>query len=87
VEPDRVLAIRPALTQYLREYDDCMGKRSNTARLATRVDGQWGADDGKRHEPTADRAGERMRRIPRWTRTLDSIAWVGSGFVPGDAPM
>ena len=56
MDADGVLAIRPALKQYLHEFDNCMGKRSNRAHLATFFAGQLGDGDRKSIEPIADRA-------------------------------
>lgn len=63
MEADGVLALRPALTEYLREFDDCMGKRSNRAHLATYVAGQLGDGDRKSIEPIADRANVPPRTL------------------------
>ena len=58
-----MLAIRPALKQYLHEFDDCMSKTSNRAHLATSVAGQLRDADRKSIEPIADRARVTQRTL------------------------
>ena len=40
MDADTVLRIRPALTDYLKEFDDCFGRVTTRRHLDTYVEGQ-----------------------------------------------
>lgn len=61
-----ILKIKPALTEYLHEFDGCMGRVTNRGHLATYVTGQLSDLDRKSIEPIADAA-----RVP--PRTLQEF--------------
>ena len=57
-----ILEIKPALTQFLRTFDDCLGRVTNRRHLVTYVSGQLSDLDRKSIEPIADAAGCRRVR-------------------------
>lgn len=63
MDADTILRIRPELTEYLHEYDACMGRVSNRDHLATYVAGQLSDLDRKSVEPMADAAGVPPRTL------------------------
>ena len=42
MDADTILRIKPALTRYLHEFDDCFGRRQTRGHLDTYVRGQLG---------------------------------------------
>ncbi len=57
MEAEAILEIRPALTHYLHQYDDCFGRRTARRHINTYVEGQLGPLPRKSLEPMADAAG------------------------------
>jgi len=57
MDADTVLRIKPALTQYLHEFDGCFGRITARQHLDTYVQGQLGDLLRKSVEPMADAAG------------------------------
>jgi SRSO17 transposase len=58
-----VLEIRPALTAYLRQFDDCFARRQTREHLIAYVQGQLGDLPRKSVEPMADAAGMPPRTL------------------------
>jgi len=73
---DTVLRIRPALTAYLKEFDDCFGRVTTRRHLDTYVEGQLSDLRRKSVEPIADAAGTPPRTLQeflglfRWDEAL-----------------
>ena|GEM_PF-1066485 len=42
MKADTILRIRPTLTEYLRQYDDCFGRATARRHLSTYIAGQLG---------------------------------------------
>jgi SRSO17 transposase len=63
MDADTILRIKPELTQYLHEFDACMGRATNRGHLATYVAGQLSDLDRKSVEPMADAAGVPPRTL------------------------
>ena len=57
MDADTILRIKPALTQYLHEFDDCYGRVTARRHLDTYVQGQLSDLPRKSVEPMADAAG------------------------------
>lgn len=57
MDADTILRIKPALTQYLHEFDDCYGRVTARRHLDTYVQGQLSDLPRKSVEPIADAAG------------------------------
>jgi SRSO17 transposase len=57
MDAETILRIKPALTKYLRLYDDCFGRITARRHLDTYVQGQLGPLLRKSVEPIADAAG------------------------------
>ena len=55
--------LRPLLNQYLREFDDCFGRREPFEHLRTYVCGQLSDLHRKSMEPVADAAGQQPRNL------------------------
>jgi SRSO17 transposase len=72
MDADTIMGIRPALTQYLHEFDGCMGRVSNRAHMETYVYGQLGDLDRKSVEPIADAAGVPPRTLQEF---LSMFKW------------
>jgi SRSO17 transposase len=72
MDADTIMAIRPALTAYLHEFDDCMGRQSNRRHMATYVTGQLSDLDRKSVEPIADAAGVPPRTLQEF---LSMLKW------------
>lgn len=70
MDADTILRIKPALTQYLREFDGCMGRVTNQGHLATYVSGQLSDLDRKSIEPMADAAGTPPRTLQEFLGLL-----------------
>jgi SRSO17 transposase len=58
-----ILQIRPALTRFLHQFDDCFGRSQTRGHLATYVQGQLGDLPRKSIEPIADAAGTPPRTL------------------------
>ena len=63
MDADTVLRIRPALTDYLKEFDDCFGRVTTRRHLDTYVEGQLSDLRRKSVEPIADVAGTPPRTL------------------------
>ena len=63
MDADTIRRIRPALTQYLHQFDDCFGRCTARQHLATYVEGQLGPLPRKSLEPMADAAGIPPRNL------------------------
>ena len=72
MDADTIMEIRPALTQYLHEFDGCMGRVSNCAHMETYVSGQLSDLDRKSVEPIADAAGVPPRTLQEF---LSLMKW------------
>ena len=72
MDADTILRIRPMLTEYLHEFDGCMGRITNRAHLQTYVSGQLGDLDRKSVEPIADAAGVPPRTLQEF---LSMLKW------------
>ena len=74
-----ILRIKPALTEYLHEFDDCFGRRQTRGHLATYVQGQLSDLRRKSVEPMADAAGMAPRTLQeflslsRWDEPMARI--------------
>jgi len=60
---ETILRIKPALTQYLHEFDGCFGRITARRHLDTYVQGQLGDQPRKSVEPMADAAGVPPRNL------------------------
>jgi SRSO17 transposase len=65
-----ILRIRPALTEYLHEFDGCLGRVTNRDHLAAYVTGQLSDLDRKSIEPMADAAGVPPRTLQEFLGLL-----------------
>ena len=63
MDAQTVLEIKPALTRYLHEFDDCFGRCTTRRHLGTYVQGQLGDLPRKSVEPIADAAGTPPRTL------------------------
>lgn len=72
MDADTILRIRPMLTEYLHEFDGCMGRITNRSHLETYVSGQLGDLDRKSVEPIADAAGVPPRTLQEF---LSMLKW------------
>ena len=63
MDAETVLRIKPALTRYLHEFDDCFGRSQTRGHLGTYVRGQLGPLGRKSVEPMADAAGTPARTL------------------------
>ncbi len=72
MDADTIVRIRPMLTEYLHEFDGCMGRITNRAHLQTYVSGQLGDLDRKSVEPIADAAGVPPRTLQEF---LSMLKW------------
>jgi SRSO17 transposase len=63
MDADTILRIRPALTQYLKEFDGCFGRINTQQRFACYVRGQLSDLRRKSIEPMADAAGLPPRNL------------------------
>jgi len=63
MDADTILRIRPALTAYLKEFDDCFGRVTTRRHLDTYVEGQLSDLPRKSVEPIADAAGTPPRTL------------------------
>ena len=67
-----ILRLRPALTRYLCEFDDCFGRSQTRGHLSTYVQGQLSDLQRKSVEPMADAAGVPARTLQEF---LSLSAW------------
>ncbi len=72
MDADTILRIRPILTEYLHEFDGCMGRITNRAHLRTYISGQLSDLDRKSVEPIADAAGVPPRTLQEF---LSMLKW------------
>ena len=72
MDADTILRIRPMLTEYLHEFDGCMGRITNHSHLQTYVSGQLGDLERKSVEPIADAAGVSPRTLQEF---LSMLKW------------
>ena len=72
MDADTILRIRPMLTEYLHEFDDCMGRVTNRSHLEVYVSGQLGDLERKSVEPIADAAGVSPRTLQEF---LSMLKW------------
>ena len=70
MDADTILSIRPALTEYLRGFDACMGRAPNRTHLDTYVSGQLSNLQRKSVEPMADAAGVAPRTLQEFLSLL-----------------
>ena len=63
MDADTILRIKPALTRYLHELDDCFGRSQTRGHLLTYIAGQLGDLPRKSVEPMADAAGMPPRTV------------------------
>jgi SRSO17 transposase len=63
MDADTVLRLRPALTEYLHQFDGCFGRITARQHLNTYVEGQLGPLPRKSIEPMADAAGIPPRNL------------------------
>lgn len=72
MDADTILRIRPMLTEYLHDFDGCMGRVTNRSHLETYVSGQLSDLDRKSVEPIADAAGVAPRTLQEF---LSMLKW------------
>lgn len=70
MDAETILRIKPALTQYLHEFDGCMGRVTNRRHLQTYVCGQLSDLQRKSIEPIADAAGQPPRTLQQFLGLL-----------------
>jgi SRSO17 transposase len=75
---EMILEIRPALTEYLREFEPCMGHRPNRRHLDTYVCGQLSDLQRKSVEPIAEAAGVPPRTLQEF---LSQFKWDDLGVI------
>ena len=71
-----IMRIKPALTQFLHEFDACMGRMTNRRHLQTYVAGQLSDLQRKSIEPMADAAGQSPRTLQEF---LSLLRWDEAG--------
>ncbi len=76
MDAQTILRIKPALTQYLHEFDGCMGRITNRRHLQTYVSGQLSDLQRKSIEPMADAARQSPRTLQEFLSLLqwDKVA-------------
>lgn len=72
MDADTILRIRPALTEYLHQFDGYMGRVTNRSHLSRYVSGQLSDLDRKSIEPIADAAGVPPRTLQEF---LSMLVW------------
>lgn len=65
-----ILRIKPALTEYLHEFDGCLGRVTNRLHLAAYVTGQLSPLERKSIEPMAEAAGVPPRTLQEFLGLL-----------------
>jgi len=63
MDAQTILRIRPSLTQYLTQFDDCFGRVNSRRHLDTYIEGQLSDLERKSVEPIADAAGTPPRTL------------------------
>lgn len=63
MDAQTILRIKPSLTRYLHEFDDCFGRSQTRGHMATYVQGQFSDLPRKSVEPMADAAGVPPRTL------------------------
>ena len=76
MDAETILRIKPALTQYLHEFDGCMGRVTNRRHLRSYVAGQLSDLPRKSIEPIADAAGQPPRTLQQF---LGLLQWDEAG--------
>lgn len=77
MDADTILRIKPALTEYLHQFDGYMGRVTNRGHLSRYVSGQLSDLDRKSIEPIADAAGVPPRTLQEF---LSMLVWDDSGM-------
>jgi len=72
MEAEQIQQLRPALNEYLREFDDCFGRREPVEHLRMYVAGRLSDLQRKTMEPIADAAGGQPRNLQHF---LSRHAW------------
>ncbi len=70
MDADTILRVKPALTTFLHEFDDCFGRSQTRGHLATYVQGQLSDLPRKSVEPMADAAGVPERNLQQFLSLL-----------------
>ena len=70
MDAETILRIKPTLTQFLHEFDGCMGRITNRRHLETYVAGQLSDLQRKSIEPIADAAGMPPRTLQEFLGLL-----------------
>ena len=70
MDAETILRIKPTLTQFLHEFDGCMGRVTNRRHLQTYVAGQLSDLQRKSVEPIADAAGQAPRTLQEFLGLL-----------------
>jgi len=70
MDADTILRIKPTLTTFLHEFDDCFGRSQTRGHLATYVRGQLSDLPRKSVEPMADAAGVPERSLQQFLSLL-----------------
>lgn len=70
MDAQTILRIRPALSQFLRQFEGCMGRVPNQGHLETYVSGQLSDLQRKSIEPMADAAGQPPRTLQEFLSLL-----------------
>lgn len=76
MDAQTILQLKPALTRFLRQFDDCFARSQTRGHLATYVQGQLGNLPRKSVEPIADAAGTPPRTLQeflslsRWDQAM-----------------
>lgn len=70
MDADTILRIKPTLTAFLHEFDDCFGRCQTRGHLATYVQGQLSDLPRKSVEPMADAAGMPERTLQQFLSLL-----------------
>ena len=70
MDAQTILELKPALTGYLKTFEDCMGRVTNRDHLETYVRGQLSDLERKSVEPIADAAGESPRTLQEFLSLL-----------------
>ena len=63
MDADTILRIKPELTRFLHQFDDCFGRISTRRYLDLYIQGQLSDLDRKSIEPMADACGEPPRNL------------------------
>ena len=70
MDAETILRIKPALTHFLHQFSDCLGRVTNRMHLQTYVTGQLSDLDRKSIEPMADAAGVPPRTLQEFLGLL-----------------